>query len=146
MICKSHPELSIEQLDYHKDASLTWFESFAGQPWAMILRSAASDHPDNRFDILVADPLATLETYGETTHIKFSNGDEKTSSDDPFALIQSLQEQLVPSTSPLKDVPFIGGAVGLFSYDLGRRSKKSPALPSMILRPQTWPLAFMTGH
>ncbi|MBY5943836.1 aminodeoxychorismate synthase component I [Photobacterium rosenbergii] len=124
MICKSHPELSIEQLDYHKDASLTWFESFAGQPWAMILRSAASDHPDNRFDILVADPLATLETYGETTHIKFSNGDEKTSSDDPFALIQSLQEQLVPSTSPLKDVPFIGGAVGLFSYDLGRRVEK----------------------
>ncbi|MDV5171568.1 aminodeoxychorismate synthase component I [Photobacterium rosenbergii] len=124
MICKSHPELSIEQLDYHKDASLTWFESFAGQPWAMILRSAASDHPDNRFDILVADPLATLETYGETTRINFSDGDEKTSSDDPFALIQSLQEQLVPSTSPLKDVPFIGGAVGLFSYDLGRRVEK----------------------
>ncbi|WEM43318.1 aminodeoxychorismate synthase component I [Photobacterium sp. DA100] len=124
MICKSHPELSIEQLDYHKDASLTWFESFAGLPWAMILRSAASDHPDNRFDILVADPLATLETYGETTHIKFSNGDEKSSNDDPFTLIQSIQQQLVPSTTPLKDVPFIGGAVGLFSYDLGRRVEK----------------------
>ncbi|MGR5061591.1 aminodeoxychorismate synthase component I [Photobacterium sp. DNB22_13_2] len=121
MICKSHPELSIEQLDYHKDASLTWFESFAGLPWAMILRSAASDHPDNRFDILVADPLATLETYGETTRINFSNGDEKSSNDDPFALIQEIQSQLIPSTTPLKDVPFLGGTVGLFSYDLGRR-------------------------
>ncbi|PSU35135.1 aminodeoxychorismate synthase component I [Photobacterium lutimaris] len=124
MICKSHPELSIEQLDYHKNASLAWFESLAGQPWAMILRSAASDHPDNRFDILVADPLATLETYGETTRINFSNGDEKSSSDDPFALLQALQAQLLPSTTPLKDVPFIGGAVGLFSYDLGRRVEK----------------------
>lgn len=84
MICKSHPELFIEQLDYDKDASLTWFEPLAGQPWAMILRSAASDHPDNRFDILVADPLATLETHGETTRIKFSNGDEKSAPLIPF--------------------------------------------------------------
>ncbi|MGF1685775.1 aminodeoxychorismate synthase component I [Photobacterium japonica] len=124
MICKSHPELILEQLDYDKDASLTWFEPLAGQPWAMILRSAASDHPDNRFDILVADPLATLATHGEITHIKFSNGDEKTSTLDPFHLVEKIQHDLLPSLKPINDVPFIGGAVGFFSYDLGRRVER----------------------
>ena len=87
----------------------------------MILRSAAHTHPDNRFDIVVADPLATLETHGETTLIKFSNGDQKTSADDPFKLIEEIQGQLLPPLNPVTDVPFIGGALGYFGYDLGRR-------------------------
>ncbi|WP_299018218.1 aminodeoxychorismate synthase component I [uncultured Photobacterium sp.] len=124
MICKSHPLLNIEQLDYTQEATLSWFEPFAGQPWSMILRSAAKDHPDNRFDILVADPLATLETHGEITHINFSNGDEKTSTKDPFKLLQEIQKKLLPALKPMTDVPFIGGALGYFAYDLGRRIEK----------------------
>lgn len=133
MICKSHPELSIELLDYHKDATLAWFEPFAGQPWAMILRSAASDHPDNRFDILVADPLATLETRGDETRIIYRNGDEEISPDDPFALIERTQSALLPAITPTKDVPFSGGAVGFFAYDLGRRVERIPALAKQDL-------------
>ncbi|MGF1723272.1 aminodeoxychorismate synthase component I [Photobacterium nomapromontoriensis] len=121
MICKSHPELSIEPFDYCKDASLTWFEPFAGQPWAMILRSAASDHPDNRYDILVADPLATLETHGEITRLTFSNGAEEISTDDPFELVENTLNHFLPSASPIEGIPFIGGALGFFAYDLGRR-------------------------
>ncbi|NVP02057.1 aminodeoxychorismate synthase component I, partial [Photobacterium damselae subsp. damselae] len=71
MICKSHPQLVVQAIDYHKNVTQSWFEPLAGQPWAMILRSAADDHPDNRFDILVADPLATLQTQNDTTCIKF---------------------------------------------------------------------------
>ncbi|KLV04754.1 aminodeoxychorismate synthase [Photobacterium aquae] len=128
MICKTHTALNIDQFDYHKDEACAWFEPFAGQPWAMILRSAASDHPDNRFDILVADPLATLQTHGETTRIIFSNGDEKYSDDDPFALLESLQSSLLPVIDPLENVPFCGGALGYFGYDLGRRIEKIPSL------------------
>ncbi|MGF1714288.1 aminodeoxychorismate synthase component I [Photobacterium chitinilyticum] len=121
MICKSHPLLNIEQLDYVQQATLSWFEPLACQPWAMILRSAAQGHPDNRFDILVADPLATLETHGEITRIKYSNGDEKTSNADPFKLVEDVQASLLPSLNPMTDVPFLGGALGYFAYDLGRR-------------------------
>lgn len=124
MICNSHPQLSIEQLDYAQEATLSWFEPLAGQPWAMILRSAAEDHPDNRYDILVADPLATLQTHGETTRINFSNGDEKTSSNDPFKLVEMVQDQLLPPINPMTGVPFVGGALGYFGYDLGRRVEK----------------------
>ncbi|MFC1502992.1 aminodeoxychorismate synthase component I [Pseudomonadota bacterium] len=147
MICKSHPQLSIEQLDYAQEATLSWFEPLASQPWAMILRSAAQDHPDNRFDILVADPLATLETHGETTRIKFSNGDEQTSNEDPFKLVEDIQTQLLPPLNAMTDVPFIGGALGYFGYDLGRRVEKLASIachditaPDMAIGIYDWAL------
>ncbi|UTV28709.1 aminodeoxychorismate synthase component I [Photobacterium atrarenae] len=128
MICKSHPELSIEAFEYTEQASLVWFAPLSGQPWAMILRSAAQDHPDNRYDILVADPLAILETRGDITRIRYANGDEKTSTTDPFALIEQLQAELLPACKPMTDVPFLGGALGYFAYDLGRRVEQMPSL------------------
>lgn len=79
---------------------------------------------------MVADPLATLLTHGETTRINFSNGDGKASSNDPFALVEELQSQLLPKLKPIDDVPFTGGAVGYFGYDLGRRIEKIAAAAS----------------
>ncbi|OZS44613.1 aminodeoxychorismate synthase component I [Photobacterium sanguinicancri] len=136
MICKSQSSLKIEQLKYHPTASLEWFSPLSAMPWAMILRSAANNHPDNRFDILVADPLATLETQGEITRIKLSEGDEKTSTDDPFELVASLQASLLPSVNTMTDIPFLGGALGFFGYDLGRRVEK---LPSTSIQDLTTP-------
>lgn len=127
MICKSHPELSLEAFTYTEQASLAWFAPLSGQPWAMILRSAAQDHPDNRYDILVADPLATLETHGDITRIRYANGDETSSTADPFTLIEQLQAELLPACKPITDVPFLGGALGYFAYDLGRRVEQLPS-------------------
>lgn len=147
MICKSHPELSITSLPYSKDAALSWFTPLSGLPWAMILRSAATTHPDNRYDILVADPLATIETQNDTTYIKFSNGDQRTTTDDPFKVINTLQSELLPPLSTLIDLPFIGGTLGYFSYDLGRRVEKIATtathdipLPEMAVGLYDWAL------
>lgn len=147
MICKSHPELSITSLPYSKDAALSWFTPLSGLPWAMILRSAAEAHPDNRYDILVADPLATIESQHETTYIKFSNGDQRTTTDDPFKVITNLQNELLPSLSIIDELPFIGGALGYFSYDLGRRVEKIATtathdihLPEMAVGLYDWAL------
>ncbi|WP_318446132.1 aminodeoxychorismate synthase component I [Photobacterium leiognathi] len=128
MICKSHPELSITSLVYSKDAALTWFAPLSGLPWAMILRSAAENHPDNRFDIVVADPLATIESKSGTNTITYANGEVKTNTADPFAEVQSLQQQLLPALSPIDDLPFIGGALGYLSYDLGRQVEQIATL------------------
>ncbi len=147
MICKSHPELSITSLPYSKDAALSWFAPLSRLPWAMILRSAATAHPDNRYDILVADPLATIESQNDITYIKFSNGDQRTTADDPFSVINSLQNELLPSLSPLENIPFIGGSLGYFSYDLGRRVEKIAVtathdipLPEMAVGIYDWAL------
>ncbi|SMY32587.1 Aminodeoxychorismate synthase component 1 [Photobacterium malacitanum] len=113
----------------------------------MILRSAATAHPDNRYDILVADPLAIIESQNDTTYIKFSNGDQRTTTDDPFSVINTLQNELLPTLSPLKNLPFIGGTLGYFSYDLGRRVEKIAAtathdipLPEMAVGIYDWAL------
>ncbi|MBY3786982.1 aminodeoxychorismate synthase component 1 [Photobacterium carnosum] len=147
MICKSHPELSITSLPYSKDAALSWFTPLSGLPWAMILRSAAETHPDNRYDILVADPLATIESQSDTTYIKFSNGEQRNTTDDPFSVIDVLQSELLPSLSTFLDLPFLGGALGYFSYDLGRRVEKIATtanhdlhLPEMAVGIYDWAL------
>ncbi|MGL4830231.1 MAG: aminodeoxychorismate synthase component I, partial [Vibrio sp.] len=85
--------LSIEhkQLTYHPDIAKQFFTHIEQQPWAMLLRSASTTHMDSRFDILVANPLATLVTFGDETKISTQNG-VTSSREDPFTLLAQAQQ------------------------------------------------------
>ncbi len=107
-------------LTYHRDALLRWFAPLANQPWAMLLHSGDAEHPDSRFDILVADPVATLVTRGEHTVITTAAGKSE-HADDPLTLVQEMMAGYLPEVSVDEALPFQGGALGLFGYDLGRR-------------------------
>ncbi len=118
-------------LKYHHDSALL-FERIAHQPWAMLLdsgqmRDAATNKPGSqygRYDILVAEPFITLVTQGETTTIS-QNGTSVISSEDPFLLLKNLlQHYQAPKTGLPSDLPFAGGALGYFGYDLARRIEK----------------------
>lgn len=109
----------------------SFFAHLAQQPWAVLLESAAPGHPDSRFDILTAEPCATLETQGPETCITV-NGKKILSGEDPFTLIEHWVNTLLPeATNSPTDLPFIGGAIGLLGYDLGRRLER---LPEQALR------------
>ena len=117
------------------------FAPYANTPWSFWLDSNESDHQDSRFDILVTEPVLTLETTGSfngkaqaqevTTEViahhasyqKFAgqlNGD-------PLAHLKRLEQQVFKSFSlPECDLPFKVGAVGYFSYDLGRCFEQLP--------------------
>ncbi|PLR41504.1 aminodeoxychorismate synthase component I [Chimaeribacter californicus] len=114
-------------LTYTPDALLTRFAPLSGSPWAMLLHSGQADHLHNRFDILVADPRITLVTHGEETTI---TGDESEHlrTEDPFQLVAEAMASLALTAAPDADLPFLGGALGLFGYDLGRRVEVLPAL------------------
>ncbi|WP_086026776.1 aminodeoxychorismate synthase component I [Vibrio sp. AND4] len=116
-------------LDYADDLAITLFSRIESQPWSMLLRSASKTHIDSRFDILVADPIATLETIANETHVKTTT-QQYISQDDPFSLLDELQQKLLPNLEldAKWDLPFIGGALGYFSYDLGRRVESMPQL------------------
>ncbi|MCV5950889.1 aminodeoxychorismate synthase component I, partial [Escherichia coli] len=75
-----------------------------------------------RFDVLVANPIATLETIADSTQVETPSNAYSTQ-DDPFTLLHQLQEQWLPHVAVRKewDLPFVGGALGYFRYDLGRR-------------------------
>ncbi|CAM3934118.1 aminodeoxychorismate synthase component 1 [Rahnella bruchi] len=133
-------------LPYQPDALTGRFTPLSALPWAMLLHSGSAQHQHNRFDILVADPLITLTTRGGLTQIE-QHGVEQCRNDDPFSL---LEEQLAvcglhAESSP--DFPFLGGALGLFGYDLGRRIEELPQiaardieLPDMAVGIYDWAL------
>lgn len=133
-------------LPWRADAAEYYFAPLSALPWAMLLHSGFADHPYSRFDILVADPIATLQTVGHTTRITCENGTTE-HPDDPLAL---LQQQLALGglhTTPHPDYPFQGGALGLFGYDLGRRYETLPeiaqadlAVPDMAVGIYRWAL------
>ena len=121
-------QLQVMHLDYSQNAILDWFGPLSAAPWAMLLRSAAHGHPDNRYDILVANPLATLETRDGISVVTDPTGQQQSSDQDPFSLLHALQSELLPACPAIDDLPFTGGAVGYFAYDLGRQVEKIPTL------------------
>ncbi|MGZ4959203.1 MAG: aminodeoxychorismate synthase component I [Methylomonas sp.] len=113
-----------QSLPYFEDSAQI-FAPFASQPWAVFLDSAAHvDSPHGRFDIMAYGPVCTLQTFGATT-IVGKDGGEAISGDDPFQL---LKRELGEPRPAIEGLPFNGGALGYFSYDLARRIEKLPAL------------------
>lgn len=118
-------------LSYHQAAAEAWFSKLAQLPWAMLLSSAQSSHADAQFDILTADPMIKLSTWGQETLIE-ENSQITRSLDDPLSLVEQALTRL-PQVSR-QTYPFCGGAVGLWGYDLGRRFESLPSQASADLR------------
>lgn len=108
-------------LPWRPDAAEFWFAPLSHLPWAMLLHSGHADHPYSRFDILVADPRTTLVTHGTDTLKDGVHSDAC-----PLSLLQQALDEMSLPCTPNPDLPFQGGALGLFGYDLGRRFERLP--------------------
>jgi len=113
----------LSEVPYCAD-SARLFEALADRPWSMFLDSGRPFVQQGRYDILVADPMLTLTTRGPLTEIR-SRHSVELSKQDPFAL---LRQYLQPTEPQLPDLPFCGGALGYFAYDLGRRIEQLPSI------------------
>lgn len=123
--------LSVKKLTLANDIKpVDLFTPLANDPWAMWLDSGHSEHIDACFDILVWQPEVTLCTYGDKTHIHHTKTNEmQISEDDPLSLLKNIQQQILKKpASSNEGLPFLGGALGYFAYDLGRRFEKLPEL------------------
>ncbi len=110
-------------LPYFTD-SAKLFAPLAEKPWAVFLDSGAPKSQHGRFDILAADPVCTLVTKGNLTEIS-QNGSVSQLTEDPFFL---LKQRLGKKQPGIKGLPFNGGAIGYFSYDLARRLERLPEI------------------
>lgn len=124
------------------------FSHFAGQDWSIFLDSGYPYIDLGRYDIIAARPYITLKTFTDTTEIVYASGKREFSSEDPFSIVQSL---LGDNETKLSSVPFAGGALGYFSYDLGRKievipniSKHDIAMPDMAIGIYDWTI--VTDH
>ena len=132
----------IHEIPYCED-SANHFASLHQQPWALFLDSCQPWNRQGRFDLIAAEPYLTLTTHGESTEIRC--GDEvRHSTDDPFEL---LRKQLGKMVGGGPTLPFCGGAIGYFSYDLSRRLERLPTqtedidqLPQMAVGLYDWAL------
>jgi len=113
----------IEALPYFED-SAALFAPWAERHWAVFLDSGFPHSRQGRYDIIAADPIITLVTRDKLTEIR-AGENRRLSPEDPFVLVkQALGETSANSA----DLPFCGGAIGYFSYDLARRLEKLPAI------------------
>ena len=128
-------------LPYRED-SAALFEGVADLPWAVFLDSGSHHLTQSRYDIIAAEPYLTLVTRGKLTEVR-SEAIEL-SREDPLAL---LRQHLAIDSAAQCDLPFCGGAIGYFSYDLARRLERLPAratdrekMPEMAIGIYDWAL------
>jgi para-aminobenzoate synthetase component 1 len=120
----------LHPLPYHPD-SAELFEVIADEPWAVFLDSGRPRSTAGRMDILAARPCATLVTRGGMTEIRRSGktplGDASLSPADPFELLRAELAADGQSDHLPSPLPFAGGAIGYFGYDLARRIERLPS-------------------
>ncbi|HKJ75853.1 MAG TPA: aminodeoxychorismate synthase component I, partial [Gammaproteobacteria bacterium] len=128
------------ELPYRPD-SAELFRAVAAEPWAALLDSGPAEGRAGRYDILVAEPWATVTSGNGVTEVRTDRGSE-CSGDDPFAVLRRL---LGPRADSGTGLPFVGGALGYFGYDLARRLERLPeraedgeALPELAVGLYDW--------
>ena len=117
--------------------SAHWFARVRDLGAPVWLDSAWPYSQRGRYDIISAAPLSQLADFDRSEH------------SDPFAVLQERLAQLdrAPGES---DLPFTGGAIALFGYEIGRRLHRltprldSPAFPSVIAGIYSW--AIVVDH
>ncbi|AKC60598.1 aminodeoxychorismate synthase component I [Blochmannia endosymbiont of Camponotus (Colobopsis) obliquus] len=141
----------IINIPYRHNFILDLFASIAHKPWSMLLHSGHSDHPDSRFDILVTSPHVTITSKNGITRIKHKNKYQINSNHDPFKILQQQINYANIKTKENDNLPFQGGLIGVFGYDLIRYLKKLPTiakrdlnLPDMAIGLYRWTI--ITDH
>ena len=137
----------LTELPYcHDSAQL--FAHFAAEPWSILLDSGYPSINCGRYDIIAARPYITIKTFADQTEIVHSDGKPIYTDADPFTTLEKLLGAVEKKPSV---VPFAGGALGYFGYDLGRKIEKLPklaqhdiAMPDMAIGIYDW--AIVTDH
>ena len=132
-------------LPYVSDSSI-YFEAIANDPWSCYLDSGIQDDLDenisdkSRYDIIVSHPFIKIIADESTVSIE-ENNLKKITKEDPFNVLEGILANFdIQETS----LPFTGGALGYFSYELGQPSIKSNkdhvGMPLMMIGIYDWAL------
>ncbi len=107
------------ELPYCTD-STALFASIRHLPYPALLDSSHHGGDFGRFDILCADPSHRLTSEAGNTLLTPAHGKPQPLASPPFEALQQLLSEQGFSGQPTPGLPFCGGALGYFGYDLGR--------------------------
>ncbi len=138
--------LTIKQIDYIMDSTVI-FEQCLSYNWPCFIDSCQPDSEQGRYDIITAEPFLRITTRGSQTKIK-SHEDEQLYHGNPFEHVKAI---LANYQADNQTLPFCGGAIGYFGYDLCKQLEKLPNclpndldLPDMAIGIYDW--ALITDH
>ncbi len=96
----------------------------------VFLDSAAAQPADvARHSIIAYDPFLTVEAWGNTVRLTHADGRTETLTGDPLDILRDLLRAHAAPADPR--LPFTGGAIGWFGYELGcHLAKIAPSAPS----------------
>ena len=100
----------------------------AGQP-AFLLESTEAADKVGRYSMIGLEPQAVIEARGDRLTLTRPDGTtEELDAADPFGAVEDVVAA-IGMGDPLDALPFWGGAVGFFGYDLVRRVERLPNEP-----------------
>ena len=103
--------------DYYKN-SVEIFDFLKDNDWSVFLCSNYESFKNERYDIISCCPIKKILAYQNATIVE-SNGLKKVYRGDPINVLKKI---MTPSLSDAySNLPFSGGAIGYFSYDLGNK-------------------------
>ncbi len=126
-------------------AASHWFEKIRHLPLPVVLASGGSTHAAARYDILAAAPRCVLRTEQQRTVISMNDGTAPVSTqEDPFTVLARYCPIDAATTAP-QELPFAGGAIGYFGYELlhntyriDHGAKPELGLPDMLVGIYDW--------
>ncbi|MFQ3790402.1 aminodeoxychorismate synthase component I [Halomonas sp. A29] len=134
--------LHISSLPY-RESPFAYFSSLRQRPGAVLLDSGKPAAPGGRYDIISSDPVSVLSVDGQGI---IRVDDEVCDSHNPFMAQQALLDSLSLEL-PDSDLPFLGGLIGYWGYDLGRSlepvgesSRQTVTLPASRIGLYDWAL------
>ena len=132
-------------MPYVSDSSI-YFEAIANDPWSCYLDSGIQDDLDenisdkSRYDIIVSHPFIKIIADESTVSIE-ENNLKKITKQNPFNVLEGILANFnIQETS----LPFAGGALGYFSYELSqssiKKNKDHIGMPLMMIGIYDWAL------
>jgi len=137
--------LWIKEIPYEPD-SIRLFSGLAAQRGAVFLDSGSRRRRHARYDIFTACPSRLIYSRDGITTVEDAKGATQSYREDPFEVVRAqLGIKNFASLAKGIAMPFYTGAIGYFSYDLGRRIERLPsratdpdALPELMLGIYDW--------
>lgn len=122
------------------------FRNFKDSPYSSLLLSGIKNPVWGRYSFLTAFPYMVFKAKGRKTSL-LENGQESEREGNPFNILREIYTEYSGKQNLPSSLPFTGGMIGYFGYDMGFTLEKIPShatddlqLPDCILPFYDWVL------
>jgi len=117
-------EVYSEEIEDVSERAVDAFSAFEKGRYPFILESSLQNRRFGRFTFFGANPFLVLAAYGDRIEVSFEE-ERFTLRGNPFSILGAFLKRM-GTVSGKWPVPFCGGAVGYFGYELGHFIEKLP--------------------